>query len=537
MSDAQQKTISEKIDEIFDEWDQPDTPGAAAIVIRDGDVVHKRGYGSAQLEYCIPITPSTVFHVASVSKQFTCMAVLLLADDGKLSPEDDITKHLPWVPDFGQTITIEHLMHHTSGLRDQWELLRLAGWRMDDVITTEHIRKMVRHQQQLNFPPGEKHLYSNTGYTLLAEIVGEVSGQSLREFAAERIFGPLDMTSTHFHHDHREIVKDRAYSYSENPEDGYRKSVLSYANVGATSLFTTVEDLARWLSNFDSLKVGDEKLMQRMHQRFVLNDGETISYACGLTHGEHRGLSVVGHSGGDAGFRSWCGRFTDHGVGVAVLSNLASFNPHSLAMQIGELLLGDHTEECKGEEKRQVESALPTQDELAECTGTYLLSPYGLLEISLAEDRLQLERGNQPAAALVPVRDLEFDVEDSNQSISFCRDEDGCISGIELSFGGRQMNAERIQLPQPDSQKLAEYQGVYTSDELGTRYRLVAEDGALIMRHRRHDDVTLQMIENDVFHGRGRRPGKVTFTRDDARIDGFKIDGGRVHGLRFVRQD
>lgn len=536
MSDFQPE-ISHKIDQLFEKWDRPDSPGAAVIVLQGGDVVHKRGYGSAQLEYSIPVTSSTVFHVASVSKQFTCMAVLLLADDGKICLQDDIREYLPWVPDFGPTITVEHLMHHTSGLRDQWELLQLAGWRMDDVITTEHIRKMVRHQRQLNFPPGEQHLYSNTGYTLLAEIVGEVSGKDLRQFAAERIFDPLDMNSTHFHDDHQQIVPDRAYSYSENPCNGYQKSVLSYANIGATSLFTTVEDLARWLNNFDSLTVGSEDLMQRMHQRFVLNDGEKISYACGLTHSKHRGLSVVGHSGGDAGFRSWCGRFPEHGVGVAVLSNLGSFNPHSLAMQIGELLLAPHMTKSKPEENQKTQTVQPSQKELAKCTGTYLLSPYGLLEISLEDDHLQLKRGNQPPEELIPTAKLSFEVEDSSYQLSFCSDDDGSITCIEVSVGGRQMNAEKIQLPEPDSQKLSEYEGAYESDELGTSYRLVADEGALVMRHRRHDDVTLLMIEDDVFHGRGRRPGKVTFTRDDARIDGFQIDGGRVRSLRFVRED
>ena len=163
--------IAAKVDKLFADVDKPDSPGAAIAVIKEGTVVYKRGYGIANLEYNVPITPSTVFHVASVSKQFTAFAVTLLANQGKLSLDDDIRKFLPEVPDFGKKITVRNLIHHTSGLRDQWELLAMGGWRLDDVITKEHILKMVRNQKELNFDPGQEHLYSNTGYTLLAVIV------------------------------------------------------------------------------------------------------------------------------------------------------------------------------------------------------------------------------------------------------------------------------------------------------------------------------------------------------------------------------
>src|SRR5438132_578380 len=180
--------MTEKIDQLLAPWDRPDSPGCALAVVRDGEIVYHRGYGLANLEYEIPITPATIFHVASVSKQFTAMAVLLLAQEDKLSLEDDIRQHVPEVPDFGKTITLRHLIHHTSGLRDQWDLLRLAGWRMDDVITEGDILSLVRRQKELNFPPGAEHLYCNTGYTLLALAVQRVTGQSLRDYAEASLF-------------------------------------------------------------------------------------------------------------------------------------------------------------------------------------------------------------------------------------------------------------------------------------------------------------------------------------------------------------
>ena len=214
-------TVEGKLDEIFDEWNRVDAPGVAVSVVRDGKVIYERGLGAANLEYDVPITPSTVFHVASVSKQFTALAVLLLARDGKLSLDDDIRKHLPEVPDFGRTITIRHLLTHTSGLYDQWEALAIGGWRLDDVITTEHVLQLVRHERRLNFEPGTRQLYCNTGFTLAAEIVARVSGRSFREYTQQAIFAPLGMSSTHFHDDHELIVKNRAYSYTSTP-GGFR---------------------------------------------------------------------------------------------------------------------------------------------------------------------------------------------------------------------------------------------------------------------------------------------------------------------------
>ena len=188
-----------RVDQVFARWDRPDTPGCAVSVMRDGSLVYAHGYGSANLEYDIPITPSSVFHVASISKQFTAMAVALLVSEGRVSWDDDIRRYVPEVPDFGSPITLRHLAHHTSGLRDQWSLLRMAGWRWEeDVVRQADVLDVTSRQRALNFEPGAEFLYSNTGYTLLAVVVRRVTGQSLRQFTEARIFAPLGMTATGF---------------------------------------------------------------------------------------------------------------------------------------------------------------------------------------------------------------------------------------------------------------------------------------------------------------------------------------------------
>lgn len=316
------------------------TPGVTVAVQKDGKIIFSKGYGYADLESERKNTPATIFHIASVSKQFTAFAIAILADQGKLSLSDDIRKYLPELHDFGTVITINHLVHHTSGLRDQWNLLMMAGWRLDDVITKEQIMRVISRQRELNFPPGEEYVYCNTGFTLMAEIVSRVTGETFADWTKKNIFDPLEMKSTLFYVDHQKVVKNRAYSYYRVGRTGeFKKSVLSYANAGATSLFTTVEDLSLWARNFETMKAGNANVMAMMNQRFVLNRGDTIRYAFGQEITKYKGLNAYSHGGGDAGYRTFLLRFPDQHLSISVFSNLASFNPGGLSYALADAIL------------------------------------------------------------------------------------------------------------------------------------------------------------------------------------------------------
>ena len=333
--------LAPAVDALFAKWDKPDSAGCTVAVIHDGQVIYKKGFGIANLEYGVVNEPGTIYHVASISKQFTAFAVQLLAAERKLSLDDDVRKYVPELHDYGYRITLRHLIHHTSGLRDQWNLLGLAGWRSGDVITEDDILNVVWRQRELNSEPGTEKNYCNTGYTLLGLITKRVSGLSLRQFCHERIFAPLGMKRTHFHDDNTEIVKGRAYGYSQHSSGEFDNFPLQYANVGATSLFTTVEDMALWDRNFDSPTIGDAALLTEMHKVGVLNSGVELDYASGLGIGHYRGLRTVGHDGADAGFRSTYQRFPDQKLSVVILANLSSFEPNLLARQIAEIFLGN----------------------------------------------------------------------------------------------------------------------------------------------------------------------------------------------------
>lgn len=529
----------EKVDRLFAEFDKKDSPGAAIAIIRDGKILYSRGYGMANLEYDIPITSSTIFHVASVSKQFTAFAIAMLDDRGYLSLDDDVRDYIPEFPDFGETITIRQLIHHISGLRDQWELLAMAGWRLDDVITKEHILKMLEHQRELNFKPGEEYLYSNMGYTVLAEIVGRVTGQSFQEWTQENIFEPLGMGDTHFHEDHRHIVPNRAYSYSPDPDNDFRHSVLSYANVGATSLFTTVEDLAAWIKNYDSMDVGNERIMSTVHNRGKLNKGERIDYAFALQMQSYRGADVVGHGGADAGFRSYVGRFPAHGFAVVVLSNVSTMSPQRLACSIADIFLAD--ELLPAEARKEIpdrERADIDPEIIDQYIGRYKMQPGVVISLTREDDRLLMQTLGLDKVELIPMDENRFFRDDINLEITFEPGSDGKIYHMTMNQDGNSTPAIRIDGNKPTSEELHRYTGTYYSDELGTFYTIELREDRLVATHRRHSDIELTPIINTRFSGNQWWFRTVEFVEDRRDgVEGFLLSGGRVRNIYFEKQN
>jgi len=436
------------VDQLFAKWDRLDSPGAALAIVKDGSVVYKRGYGSANLEHDIPITPSTVFDIASVSKQFAGIAIAMLIKEGEVSLDDDIHKYLPEVPDFGKAITVSHLLHHTSGIRDWVQSLAIAGWRMDDVITFEHIMKMVRHQKELNFAPGEEHLYSNTNYNLLAEIVARVTGQTFREYTDTVIFKPLGMTDTHFHDDHEMVVKNRASSYYPSGDNTFKISGNNLMALGSSSLYSTVEDMARWIINFDEPRVGGVAVIEQMREQGVLNNGETVNYAFGLAVGKYKELMTVSHSGSWAGFRSHLIHFPEHRFGVVILSNLAGIDTGALAGQVADIYLADQIapeEPVAASEKARTEQEQPALAEVdpsvyEEYVGDYYCDELGTTyTISIKDNQLVAKHRRHDDISLTRSGDHFVGEKWFFSEIRFERDGKDQVTGFILT-GGRVRN-------------------------------------------------------------------------------------------------
>ncbi len=531
-------TQNEMVDEVFAAWSNNDGPGAAVSVVRDGVIIYKKGYGSANLEYDIPVTPSTVFHIASVSKQFTVFSILLLEKEGKLSLDDDIRKYIPEVPDFGKTITLRHLASHTSGLRDQWDLLVMAGWRMDDVITKEHILKLVSKQKELNFNPGEEFSYCNTGFTLLAEVVSRVSAKTFAEFTEANIFKPLKMSHTLFYDDHEKIVKNRAYSYYSD-STGYKKSVLNYANVGATSLFTTVEDLSLWAINFSKMEIGDTTIFNKMKTPAVLNNGKTFGGALGQFVGKYKGLNEIQHGGGDAGYRTYLTRFPDNNFSVVVFSNAAEFNSAKMAHRIVDIYLN---EEIKLATQKKVDTTTTVNVKIAispevlnSYVGDYELQPGFIVSITNENGNLFTKATGQSILSLNPVTTTNFKVEGVDATITFPPSDAGKVNSITLNQGGQEMNAVRVKPFDLTAVVLSDFTGRFSSEELSTEYNLVVVGGKLIAKHSRVSDIELLPEKKDVFSS---GLGQIEFTRNaDNVLLGFKVNSGRVRNLWFRKMN
>ena len=343
---AQQKSgadssVHERVDRIFAQWDRTDSPGCALGVYRNGRVDYSRGYGMANLELGVSVSPQSVFDIGSTSKQFTAMSIMLLARDGKLSLDDDIRKYVPELPDYGKTITIRHILTHTSGIRDYLTLWALAGVDDADLTTDQDALDLIARQRELNFAPGDHWLYSNSGFFLASVIVKRVSGKTLAQFAQDRIFAPLGMTHTRFNDDHKAVIPMRATGYTPRDSGGWATEMSNFEQTGDGAVQTSIEDMQRWDENFYTGAVGGFDILAAMQKPAVLNDGKQQTYALGLTVDSYRGLRTVSHGGSWAGYRAELLRFPDQHFAVACLCNLARINPSLLARRVAEVYLGD----------------------------------------------------------------------------------------------------------------------------------------------------------------------------------------------------
>ena len=550
---AQRDDAEARVDAIFRPWTGRGTPGCAVGVMDGGELLFARGYGAANLEYDVPITPATVFHVASVSKQFTALAVGLLAEDGEVSWDDDIRRYVPELPDFGTPITLRQLAHHTSGIRDQWALLQMAGWRWGgDVIRQADVLDLLSRQTGLNFEPGADYVYSNSGYTLLAVVVERVSGQTLRAFAERRLFRPLGMTHTVFRDDHTLLVPNRAYAYAREGFGGYRLSIPDFAIAGATSLFTTVEDLARWNRNFGTPEVGGRDLLRQLQERGALNDGARLSYAFGLQHGTHRGRRTISHGGTDAGYRSEFLRFPDEDTAVAVLCNTGIADPGRLARDVADIFLppperADVFLPPPGSAEPQRETARgPAVEDAAAAA-----SPQAGRALRPADLAGYYRRpGNDvPLRVLARGDDLTLVAGGAEQRLRRLDGGRFVLGGatevtftpggagrpLQLRVGGASRPTYSRAAPaQPAAEALAEYAGSYYSDDLAVGYTFRVEDGGLVLWNRKLGRIPLAPTFAGGFHGAG---WYFTFRRDGAgAVSGFTVSTSRAWNIPFRKR-
>ena len=535
------------VDNVFSDLSKPGSPGCAVGVYRNGKIIYEKGYGLANLEESVPITPQSVFDVGSISKQFTAASIVLLEKQGKLRLDDDVRKYIPELPNYsaqgGQKITILRLLNHTSGLRD-YGLLFLAGVNPDSVTTNDDALGIIVRQKGLNFSPGSNWQYSNSGYLVLSLVVERVSGKNLREFAEENIFRPLGMTHTQYRNDHTSLIPHRALGYDRNEKGDFTLGVSYAEETGDGAVHTSVEDLQKWDENFYSGQIGGQDLAANMQEPAKLADGTVVGYAKGLFIDDYRGLTTLWHGGAWAGYRAYLVRVPQQHFSVACLCNVGNARPWTRAKEVVDVYLADL---MKAEEKDSGADLRPEQ--LKAIAGLYQNPENGdVLRIALIDGNLQADFGDG-MRNLRPITSTLFhllDYRPLETSLKF----EPAHKATARKFIVNRDKERPARFEAVDESKLAPadlsaYVGDYWSDELHVTYRLAMKNGNLWFKDLIGGDglghaniipfSQLRPVVRDEFDLNGANL-VFRFTRNTkGDVTGFVLNGFRERGMLFAQ--
>ena len=539
------RSITDEIDAVFADLDSVDSPGCAIGVIQDQQLVYGRGFGMASLEQRVPIDVNTVFYTGSVSKQFAAAAVLMAAREGHLRLDDDIRRWFPEIPDYGYVITVGHLVHHTSGLRDYLSLMALAGVPFEDIASADWVLELIARQQATSFVPGEEYQYSNSGYFLMGQLIERATGRSLRQYSEEKLFEPLGMRQTHFHDDRLEVVVGRAPAYAKSEEGGF---VLNwspnFAQVGSGGLLSTIVDMVEWDRSFYNGRLGED-FWDQMQVVGRLNDGEELDYAYGLVINEFRGHPRVHHGGAMFGYRSYIARIPEQELTVVVLCNSAQVNPARRSADVLGVLLAveavEAVEATGGNLTATAQDARSTANlttaQLDRWVGDYTVVPGANIEVVRDGQGLAANFGGQ-RFALRALSASEFEMDRlaapaTSRLITFEAGDAGRSLSVEV--GGASLIAKPLAPREADPRKLAQWVGTYWSDELAAT-AVIEQKGDVLTYQVGSTPAEGVVVRTDSSLTRG--PTKAVAELDeDKRVGAFVIDAGGVRGIRFVRQN
>lgn len=537
---------AKRVDQLMRPYDRPNTPGGVVAVVEGGEISFAKAYGSANLSHDVPFTRETVTNIGSTSKQFTAFGILLLDAAGKLSIDDDVRKHVPELPDFGETVTIRHLMTHTSGYREFLNAVAIGGRRLDqgDYIDPDEILELVKRQPELQNTPGSEWNYNNTAFSLLTTIIERVTDLSFPEYMKERVFDPLGMKHTSVRAHRMDVIRNSAQGYVPAAK-GFREAVDLGASMGAGGIYTTVDDLARWVRNFKTGELGGPEMFKGMTTPFVLTDGEVTQYGFGLFVDDLDGLDYVHHGGADSAHRSMLMYFPTLDAAVITQSNNGAFSG-AISTEVARLFFGEDTTEGDGEDEEAAagdasfdpESYDP--EDFDALVGRYELEPMPgfILTFTREGDRLFTQATGQQKLAISPVSPTTFKLDVVDARVEFHVGEDGTASELTLHQNG-QHKAKRLEEEawEPDAEALEAYVGSYFSEELEAFYAIAVEDGKLSLRHRRWGEREMTASKEDSFTA-GFPVATVDFVRDeDGAVVGFKAGNGRTKDILFERRD
>jgi CubicO group peptidase (beta-lactamase class C family) len=531
-----QSNIENKVDQIFSSW-SADGPGGAIGIVKDGKLIFSKAYGMASLEYDVPNTLETTFNIASVSKQFTAYALILLEQEGKLSLDDDIRKYLPEVPDFGETITIRHLLTHTSGLRNFQNLLGMAGWREGDAMTNDDLLRYISMQKELNFPVGSEYLYCNTGFVLSTFIVERVTGMDFKEWTRKNIFIPLGMLDSRYREDMTAIHKNSATSYDAQSTGGFVQPLKYWTYMGNGNVYTTIADLARWIDNMENGTLGGKAGIMKLTERGILTNGDTLSYALGIGVGTYKGHRRWSHGGSVGGYRSSLSYFPDEKLGVVVITNFSSANPGGKASQVIDYVLEIEPDasglSTNGYSQLSIEA--PMNDKLfKDYAGSYFVDGVVVDLYQKAGAKFIFAKGQTPELMVKTASDSTFFVEGMGISIFMSRNEMDKLQ-ITILRGSEVLRGIKMEIKPSE---LSQYAGTYYSEELDTEYTFKVEGDQLMAHHQRHEPFRIFPLDKNDLRGGQFFLSQIDVDRwPNGDVRGIRASNGRVRNLWFSKID
>ena len=516
-----------QIDSLFLDWNRPNHPGGAIMVMQGDDIVFSKAYGLASMEYLVPNNTGTRFNVASVSKQFSALGIVLLHLQRKLSVDDTIDTYIDGLPDFGQKITIRQILHHTSGLRSLHALFGLAGWRDDDVRTNADLNRIMPQQHDLNFEPGSEYMYCNTGYMFLVNIIEKVTGTSFVNYMKDEVFEPLGMHDTYAEPNYNRIVPNNATSYDAT-KDGFVRAVEYWAYIGSGNVHTTTADLSKYLKNYYEPSSGWEKAFEMMQTVDALNDGSTNQYAFGVIVDDLYGLKRISHGGSIGGYRSHVSVFPQEKTSFMVLTNFSSSSPAEKSTVMARILFD------KGNSSKMLKTIKVPKQKLQSYAGIYWDDmTYQEREILSNADKLYLGNGNSETT-YVPVEKEKFVALDAKDA-SYFEFKNGTMLFHRES--GKPLIFEKFTKEELTPQLAEEYLGTYFSPEIETTYTIHYENNSLYANHIRHGKLVLQQKRKDLLEGTYPL-NFLKFKRNvNEKIEGVFISNGRVRNLWFKKTD
>jgi len=531
----------QKIDSLFIGWNTPNHPGGVIGIMQNGKTVFSKSYGLASLEYLVPNSTETIFNTGSVSKQFTAMGIVLLHIQGKLSVDDDIKKHIPELPEFEETITIRHMLHHTSGLRSLHAMLGLAGWRGDDSRTNEDLYRFMENQADLNFRPGEEYLYCNTGYMLMVKIIETVTGEEFTAWVQKSIFEPLGMINTYVEDRYSRVVPNNATSYRTAKENRFERSVEYWGYVGSGNMHSTTNDLLRWLKNFYDPQEGWEAAFEMIQTLDKFNNGKNNNYAFGVILDEFKGIRRIQHGGSIGGFRAYTCTYPDQKISIAVLTNFSSSSPGQKANMASEILLGDLILENTSEPEsiKPIKTTKLSDADLEKFAASYWNDKDNYVrKIYLENDTLRYFRSENAISPIIPVGTNEFKMlgVEGNLTVRFeIRNNDDKTMFVSID-GGTPIVFVAFEPVIPSVEDMTTYTGRFYSPELETFYDIYLKDDKLSSHHPRHGDYEVNVLMKDVLEG--HYPiNIIKYQRDkNGKISGILVTNGRVRNLWFEKK-